>query len=211
MATPIRAHCAAAWSSALRMSGRRRSRSAGCRPRPSSGACGMAERPRARPSRLRGGRPSRVQSALPGLPQAGLEQGNAWPRWLRSWVSACCTSRSLVAPPWKRTSAMRRLSRLDLDVVAGDAQALLDGADQHVDARHVGREAHQGVVVGGDGPEEVRILGLDRAPEPAREVELPGGGGAHLDLRSIQTQCRRAAAWRCDGLRFRRGAGTRRG
>ena len=176
MATPMRAHWAAAWSSALRMSGRRRSRSAGMPTATSSGASGMAERSPSRRSRLRGRHAEQGAERVLGLPEAGLDLGNGGlgaPQLGERLLHVALAG----GPALETGLGDPQAFFLNDHVVPGDPQALLEGADEHVGARHVGREAHQGIVVGGDGPEEVRILGLDGAPELAPEIDFPAGGG----------------------------------
>ena len=80
---------------------------------------------------------------------------------------------------------------LNVYVFLCDPQAFFDCPNGHIGARHLGREAHEGIVVGGNGAEEACILGLDRAPELPPEIDFPAGRRRHLGLLVFELVCRR--------------------
>jgi hypothetical protein len=69
---------------------------------------------------------------------------------------------------------------LGIGVLARDAQTFLVGADVDVGARHLGREAYQGIVVAGDRGQEAGVRGFDGASELAPEIQLPARAEAEL-------------------------------
>ena len=80
---------------------------------------------------------------------------------------------------------------LGREVVIGDLDALLVGADVHVGAGDAGREADQGAVVGGHRGEHGRAVSLDAAAVLAPEVQLPAGAEAKLTRVQDGIQARR--------------------
>ena len=61
------------------------------------------------------------------------------------------------------------------EVLAGDLDALLGGAQLDVVARHFGRQRHQDVAARLHGGLQVGIGGLDAAADAAEDVQLPAG------------------------------------
>ncbi len=62
---------------------------------------------------------------------------------------------------------------LDVDVLLGDADALLGGPERDVVVGHVRGQGDEGVVVVREGREQAGVGRLDPAPDPSPEVELP--------------------------------------
>ncbi len=75
---------------------------------------------------------------------------------------------------------------MHLDVFAGDPQPRVERTDLHVVGRDVGGERHQDVVIGGDRGQQRGVRRLDAAPEPAPNIDLPGGLQADLILPVLQ-------------------------
>ena len=181
MATPIWADCATACSSALRMSGRRRSRSAGMPTMTSGGETGIADGPASRSAR-----------SLGGMPSSTLRASRAWRRCVsrvgkrrlgvqehRPGLLDVELGHGAVLEPG--LDDLQGLL-LGLDVLPGDADALLGGPERDVGVRHVRGQRDERVVVVRERREQAGVGRFDAAPELPPEVELPAGLGPDLRL-----------------------------
>ena len=86
---------------------------------------------------------------------------------------ACCTSSSESLPLLNSRSAMSRLRFCRAAFSRAITQPRLQRADRAVQAGHLRGHQHLQVVVLGDAGEVAGVRGLDAAPEPAPEIELP--------------------------------------
>ena len=172
LATPIWADCATACSSALRMSGRRRSRSAGMPTMTWGGETGIADGPSSRSPRSFGAMPSSTLEGVPRLASLRLERGERRVGVEEHGPGLLDVELGHGAVREPGLDDLQGLL-LDVDVLQGDADALLRGPERDVGVGHVRGQGDQRVVVVREGREQAGIGRLDVAPDPSPEVELP--------------------------------------
>ncbi len=68
---------------------------------------------------------------------------------------------------------------LGRQVLAGNGEPLLEGAQGQIVAGHLGAETHQQVAAAFHAAVKIRACRLDSAPHPAEEVHLPAGIKTH--------------------------------
>ena len=185
----MRAHWAAAASSAPRMSGRRRSISAGTPTATFAGGFGISFAPASNVSMLPAGWPSRRLKALRACSSPMRSWGTV-ARVLSSCVVACVGSSSDVAPAWKRDSAIASASSWMRALSSRLADQHFGGAQRDVRARDLRGQRDQRRLVVGHRGEQAGGLRFDAAPVFAPEVQLPGGVEADLIAEEVAIKAR---------------------
>ena len=92
-------------------------------------------------------------------------------------------------------------------VFSSDLNELLIGAEQGVGARHFSGQRNERAIVIGDRRQQIRVVGLDVAPEAAPEIHLPGGVEAEVKIRERMLERGLVGEARTEKVLLR-GAGT---